>query len=593
MKDINVLLKEYYGYSTFRKGQDDIINTIIAGNDSLVIMPTGGGKSICYQISAMMLEGITIVISPLISLMKDQVDVLKTIGIPATFINSSLDISEYNHRMIGLEKGKYKIVYIAPERLENETVVNRFCSLNISQIAIDEAHCVSHWGHDFRPSYVTISQFINNLENRPVVSAFTATATPKVREDIIDLLDLKQPKIFVQGFDRENLNFKVIRGAKREQYILDYINKRPHESGIIYCSTRKQVEQVYNYLKLKKCNAGKYHAGLSDMQRIKNQEAFLYDKITIMVATNAFGMGIDKSNIRFVFHYNMPKNIEAYYQEAGRAGRDGEDSECILFFQPQDIQIQKYMIEHLDESTAERKKIKYEQLQKMVDYCYITTCVRKYILEYFGEVYIANECGNCSNCNQDIEYEDITIEAQKIFSCIYRMKQRFGTTLVAKVLKGSKSKEVYKYAFDKLSTYSIMRKYSIKNIQDIINMLVAEKYIRTTEDQYPVLKLEEKAFLVLKDKLKVEKPVLKQVQQKQDDELFESLRVLRKEIAEKENVPPFVIFHDSTLKEMAKKLPITEQDMLTIKGVGIHKYEKYGASFIENIKQHKGTIRDQ
>ncbi len=581
------ILKKYYGYSTFRKGQETIIQYILDKKDTIGIMPTGGGKSLCYQIPAMCLDGIALIISPLISLMKDQVDSLRTLGIQATYINSSISTSVYYERMQAIKNGQYKLIYVAPERLEHEGFIAGIQHLDIQLLAIDEAHCVSQWGHDFRPSYQNIVTFINGLKIRPVVAAFTATATKQVKQDIVQLLGLREPKVMVTGFDRENLKFMVVRNSGKLKFVLDYLKQNREKSGIIYCATRKEVDKLYQTLMAMDYKVSKYHAGLTEHERKKNQEAFIYDTIPIMIATNAFGMGIDKSNVRYVIHYNMPQSMEAYYQEAGRAGRDGEKGECLLLFAQQDVMLQKYFIEELDDSTEERKKVKYAQLQKMIDYCYTTKCLRAYILEYFGDVYQHESCHNCTNCEAFLEEEDITIDAQKIFSCIVRMNQRFGITLVAKVLKGSASKQ--SLPFKGLTTYGIMKDYRIDDIKEIISILAADQFIKIVGDKYPILVLSQKAKLVLKGESKVFRQVLKQETLKEDTTLFEQLRDIRRSYALQENVPPFVIFSDATLMEITKKYPLNKSQLLDIKGVGEIKYKRYGETMLKAVQDYVET----
>ncbi|MBN1042443.1 DNA helicase RecQ [Clostridium botulinum] len=578
------LLEKYYGYKSFRKGQENIISNIIDGNDVLAIMPTGGGKSICYQVPALIFEGLTIVISPLISLMKDQVDALKDMGINGEFINSSISSAEENRVIDNIRNGQCKILYVAPERLESLNFLNVISECSVSQIAIDEAHCISQWGHDFRTSYTKVSGFIKLLKTRPIITAFTATASEEVREDIIKLLNLNKPKIFITGFDRENLLINVIKSGDKKSYLHNYINNNKESSGVIYAATRKEVDKIHEELSHNGFSITKYHAGLSENDRKQNQEDFIYDRSNIMVATNAFGMGIDKPNIRFVVHYNMPKNIEGYYQEIGRAGRDGEKSECILLFSPQDVQIQKYLIEQSIEN-IDRKNNQYKKLNEMSDFVYSNECYRKYILDYFGEVYDHN-CNNCSNCLNEGELVDKTIDAQKVLSCIYRMKNKFGSGMLVDVLRGSKNKKVIQFNFNELSTYGIMKDYSNDELKNFINTLISHRYISVVNGTYPVLGLNQRSMSVLKSEEKVVFKEFKiEKKAREDNELYSILKEIRKEISVENGVPPYVIFGDATLKEMTVKYPVNKEQMLNISGVGEIKYKKYGEIFENEIKK--------
>jgi len=579
------VLQRYFGYTQFRDGQQKVIGSLLQGSDTLAIMPTGAGKSLAYQIPALLFKGTTVVISPLISLMKDQVDALQQYGVPATFINSSLSLKEVRSRIDRVARGKYKLLYIAPERLESDSFRSLLESLQVSFLAIDEAHCVSQWGHDFRPSYLNLGNFLKSLPQKPLIGAFTATATEDVQADIVRLLGLSDPGIFVTGFDRPNLMFCTFRGENKKDFLLEYTKTHVDQSGIIYAGTRKEVDNLQSFLTKSGLKVGKYHAGMTDEDRLKSQEDFLFDEITVMVATNAFGMGIDKSNVRYVIHYNMPRNMEAYYQEAGRAGRDGELGECLLLFSPQDVVLQRYLIEQTI-FHPERKMNELKKLQGMVDYCHTPRCLRKTILEYFGEEDVQEECNNCSSCNDEREIVDITLEAQKIFSCIYRMRERFGIGMVAEVLKGSRKAKIMELGFNGLSTHGIMHEVALQEIKDLINFLVAEGYLQLTNGEYPVVKLQPNAISVLKGEAKVTRKVSPRPYRKESEEvsLFDRLRALRREIALRENLPPYMIFADSTLREMAQMCPLNQRALIRISGVGERKLEKYGDEFLEAIR---------
>ena len=579
------ILQKFYGYEDFRPGQKKVVESLLNRNDTVAIMPTGAGKSICFQIPALLFEGVTLVISPLISLMKDQVDSLRQLGIAAVYINSSVRKAQLYKDLQDISAGFYKIIYIAPERLTSEYLPDSFKNLNISMVAVDEAHCLSQWGHDFRPSYRNILNFTNSLRIKPIISAFTATATPEVKTDIINLLGLKQPNVFVTGFDRPNLYFSVLRGEVKDKFVIDYVKKHQDEAGIIYVGTRKDVDALQVLLEIKGIKAGRYHAGMTDEERNQMQEDFLYDNLSVMVATNAFGMGIDKPNVRYVIHYNMPKNMEAYYQEAGRTGRDGLSGNCILLYSPQDTQLQKFLISKSTESEI-RQQLEYKRLQSMVDYCHTPQCLRAFILHYFGEFDVEEHCDNCSNCKLEGELIDITIDAQKVLSCVYRMHERFGVKMIAEVLKGSKSAKVKQFNFERLSTYGLMKERKLKDISDLILRLSAMQYLDITESQYPVVTLNELSWQVLRGQKKVWQKMVIVKKAKAKGELFEALRSLRKELATKEKLPPYMIFSDATLTQMATDKPTDLELMKNIRGVGEFKLQKYGEEFLTVIKSY-------
>jgi ATP-dependent DNA helicase RecQ len=575
-------LESYFGYSSFRSGQEQAISSVLSGENTITVMPTGGGKSICYQIPALVLPGTTIVISPLISLMKDQVDALVQVGIPATFINSSLSYNEANERIRDAIQGRYKLLYIAPERLESREFMEDINQLEIPLVAVDEAHCISQWGHDFRPSYRHIQQMVHSLPQKPIVLALTATATPKVREDICDLLNIDEANTIITGFERENLTFSVIKGQDRLRFLQDYLKKNEKEAGIIYAATRKNVDQLYERLRKENINVARYHAGMGDVERIREQDRFLKDEASVMVATSAFGMGIDKSNIRYVLHFQLPKNMESYYQEAGRAGRDGLESECILLHNSQDVQVQRFLIDQ--SSDRMRMTQELEKLQQMVDYCHTENCLQEFILKYFGETE-TEPCRRCGNCLDSRTSIDVTKEAQMVMSCVIRMGQRFGKTITAQVLTGSKNKKVTEMRFDKLPTYGILKDKSVKEVSDFIEFLISQELIAIEQGQFPTLFVSPKGKDILLGKEQVyRRETVKVKEISKDDPLFEALREVRKRIADTENVPPFVIFSDAALKDMCLKLPKTSEEFLQVSGVGELKLQKYGLDFIKEIR---------
>ncbi|MGV3083577.1 DNA helicase RecQ [Enterococcus dispar] len=581
MDVLTQLLKEKFGYESFRPGQLELIQKVLRNENVLGIMPTGGGKSICYQLPALLLDGLTLVVSPLISLMKDQVDALNEMGIAATFVNSSLSQAEVSIRLKDAAFGKYKLVYVAPERFEMFSFKQLLQQEKISLIAVDEAHCISQWGHDFRPSYLQLAQEIKALPQRPAVIALTATATPQVAKDIESSLEIPANNKVQTGFARENLAFQVVKDAK-DSYLLEYLRVNDQQAGIIYASTRKEVERLYHLLKSKKIEVGYYHGGLTEAQRSAAQEAFLFDEIKVMVATNAFGMGINKSNVRFVIHAQTPGNIESYYQEAGRAGRDGLPSEAILMYAPQDLQVQQFFIDN-SEMEIDYKQKEYLKLREMSQYAHTEMCLQRYILRYFGED--GPDCGRCSNCLDEREVEEITLDAQKVLSCVKRMGERFGKALISKVLTGSKDQKISQWHFEKLSTYGLMKDWSQKDVSQLIDFLTAAGYLTPTEGQFPLLKISNSGKKVLLGQQKVMRRAQVVKKLAPDNALFEKLRQLRLELASKQNLPPYVIFSDKTLYELAEIQPQTTLEMLQIKGVGENKLKKYGAAFLELLQK--------
>lgn len=598
------LLKKHFGYETFRFGQEAIINQIIEGRDVLAIMPTGGGKSLCYQLPALLMDGITIVVSPLIALMKDQVDALNESGIPATYLNSTLTSSESDERIRGIKERMYALVYVAPERLLTDQFYHLSQLIDISLIAVDESHCISQWGHDFRPSYKNIPVFINRLKRRPTVTAFTATATTYVTNEIKSLLELQEPFELTTGFDRENLFYKVVKPNDKNRYVKNFLdNAFDTGSGIIYCSTRKAVESLAARLKDQGFSVGAYHGGMDSETRSDIQEAFMMDQIKVIVATNAFGMGIDKPDVRFVLHYNMPKNMEAYYQEAGRAGRDGKKSDCILMYSPSDIVKQKLIIAQ-NSLDPERDKIQRANLQVLVNYCHTNDCLRDEIVSYFGGEKKAVNCGSCGNCLNDSEFVDMSVESQKILSCVYRTNQRFGSNTIIKVLRGSKDKKILDWKLDQVSTYGIITDISAGGLRELIMNLIARGYLRMTVDQFPVLKLNESSravlkgdvkILVRKEHIEVKDKKRKEKKSKTDLDfnktLYDLLADKRKSIASKKRVPLYVIFANSVLEALAYYLPTTKEAFLEIKGIGEKKFDTYGADFVAIISDYKDSIR--
>lgn len=603
-------LKILFGYDSFRAGQKSVIDSILAGRDAFAVMPTGAGKSVCYQIPAVLLPGITLVISPLISLMQDQVKALNEAGVPAAFINSSLSEKDYNETIRKARQGIYKIIYIAPERLVTEGFLALAKSVPISMVTVDEAHCISQWGQDFRPSYMKIVEFVKTLEKRPIISAFTATATETVREDIICTLGLQNLFTLVNGFDRENLFFQVDKPKNKEQYILKYISEHSGDSGIIYCATRKNVDNIYELLKGKGVSVGKYHAGMSAEERKKMQDDFVFDYTSIVVATNAFGMGIDKSNVRFVIHYNMPQSMENYYQEAGRAGRDGLDAKCILLFSPQDIVINRFLLDHKemqDLDPADRETVRerdVRRLQVMERYCYTTECLRNYILKYFGEN-PEKPCQDCGNCLREFETLDMTEAAKKVINCVYEAKGRYGKQIIIDTVAGAKTARLEEIGAARYKSYGVLAGTNKNLLRRLIEQLVLEGYLRVGD--YQVLKLgdisglknpEASVFVKITDEDKQPEKTAKTKKKAKSVEtltssgykLFERLKKLRLEIAREESMPPYIIFSDKTLIDMAAKMPASKPEMLDVTGVGENKFAKYGERFLEVIEEYRREV---
>ena len=603
LMELESLLKQYFGYTSFRPGQHEVIQTLLEGRDCLAIMPTGAGKSICFQLPALIQPGVTLVISPLISLMKDQVDSLVNQEIPATYINSQCTFEEAKARFAAIRAGRVKLVYISPERLENEFFTSFMQSLPISMFIIDEAHCVSQWGHDFRPSYCAIKDWIAALPRRPVVGAFTATATEKVKEDMMTLLGLEKERIFIGGFDRPNLYFRVVRTNRKLDFALAYVQQHQEDSGIIYAATRKEVDRVYEELTRRGIRAGCYHAGLSDDVRRTMQDAFTYDRLQVIVATNAFGMGIDKSNVRYVIHYQMPKNIESYYQEAGRAGRDGAPGECILLFSRQDIMIQKFLIEQ-SVHDPQQQAVEFRLLNAMVRYCEGNHCLRHYILTYFGEHPSWQRCEKCGNCDQETVEEDMTEQVRSICLCVDELKGRFGMTMVCDILKGSQNAKVRRYGFENNSAFGMLGDFTLSEVRDMVRQCIDDGYLDQSDGKYPVVSLTADGRQALSGSRRIVQqkvvaadpvPELPKRQQKRragaiDEDalrpLFDTLRAVRLELAKDEHIPPFVIFSDATLWDMAALKPDSLDAMSQIKGVGSFKLHKYGRQFVGAIQSY-------
>lgn len=609
-KKVNALetLKTYFGYDTFREGQEKIVEAILANRDVLAIMPTGAGKSICYQIPALILPGITLVISPLISLMQDQVKALNDAGIHAAFINSSLTENQISKALYLAASGRYKIIYVAPERLENYEFLEFARNVEISMVTVDEAHCISQWGQDFRPSYLKIVEFIKNLPKRPIVSAFTATATEEVKNDILCTLSLADPEVVITGFDRKNLYYSVENIRRKDEFIMEYIEKHPTESGIIYCATRKNVDNLFELLFKRGVPVTRYHAGLTNETRKKNQDDFIYDRTPVIIATNAFGMGIDKSNVRYVIHYNMPQSMENYYQEAGRAGRDGENSQCILLFSLQDVMIDRMLLDNKDFSDVDEedeyliRQRDIRRLQTMEGYCKTTGCLRNYILEYFGEK-TSGPCDNCGNCHREYHEVDMTAEAKWVVNCVAETRGRYGLTIVLGTLMGAKRARLRELRTDQYKSYGALSGHSEAELRTLISQMTEMGYLYQTQEKYSVLKLgnitplkDANTRVIMRTYEEKEpdkkKKIQKAVRKRSTDaltsagyDLFEVLRKLRLEIAKEESMPPYIIFSDKTLIDMCVKKPSDEEEMLNVSGVGANKLKKYGQRFLEEIQK--------
>lgn len=609
-KKVNALetLKTYFGYDTFREGQEKIVEAILTNRDVLAIMPTGAGKSICYQIPALILPGITLVISPLISLMQDQVKALNDAGIHAAFINSSLTENQISKALYLAASGRYKIIYVAPERLENYEFLEFARNVEISMVTVDEAHCISQWGQDFRPSYLKIVEFIKNLPKRPIVSAFTATATEEVKNDILCTLSLADPEVVITGFDRKNLYYSVENIRRKDEFIMEYIEKHPTESGIIYCATRKNVDNLFELLFKRGVPVTRYHAGLTNETRKKNQDDFIYDRTPVIIATNAFGMGIDKSNVRYVIHYNMPQSMENYYQEAGRAGRDGENSQCILLFSLQDVMIDRMLLDNKDFSDVDEedeyliRQRDIRRLQTMEGYCKTTGCLRNYILEYFGEK-TSGPCDNCGNCHREYHEVDMTAEAKWVVNCVAETRGRYGLTIVLGTLMGAKRARLRELRTEQYKSYGALSGHSEAELRTLISQMTEMGYLYQTQEKYSVLKLgnitplkDANTRVIMRTYEEKEpdkkKKIQKAVRKRSTDaltsagyDLFEILRKLRLEIAKEESMPPYIIFSDKTLIDMCVKKPSDEEEMLNVSGVGANKLKKYGQRFLQEIQK--------